>query len=97
MFLCETLTRGSGSQRWRSPASDVVKRRAFRQTDDGLRSQMSKPRNRRRRAPGLGLVRPFGGFAVNLTRVTRDGFKEPRDKIKPDTSQPQVVGNKRVV
>ena len=34
----------------------------------------------RKRAPGLGLARPSGGFAVNLTRVPRTGFTEPRDK-----------------
>ena len=32
-LLFNQAARGAGSQQWRSPASDVVKRRAFRQTE----------------------------------------------------------------
>jgi hypothetical protein len=51
-----------------------------------------KPRNRRQRAPGLGPARPSGGFRCQPNSGgPRTGFTKPRDKIKPDTSQPQVV------
>jgi hypothetical protein len=32
-LLSNQAARGAGSQQWRSPASDVMKRRAFRQTE----------------------------------------------------------------